>query len=581
MTNEEIARLLEIVAELYDISGENPFKARAYLRAAQSIRLLPSDIETVFKSQGLESIPGVGKSISKQIEEYLKSGRMPILEELSAKIPVEIIELTKIPHVGPKTAKILFQNYGILTVEDLKEALFTGKLKEVRGISSKTLKKIKDVVLKKKVVFHRMLLSEAEELASRVVSFFKRRHPEILIVPAGSLRRGKETVGDLDFVVSGGSVRQALKEFTNETRGSSTEIEGEEVFRITGPSNVSYDFLVSEKENLGSALVHLTGSKEHNIELRRLAKKLGGKLTHEGFFYPDGKAVRFSTEEDLYRFFGLQFIPPELREGGDEIELARKGLIPALIENSDLKGDLHVHSDWSDGSASLEELADVAAHLGFEYLAVCDHAKRLMVARGLSTEEIEVRNSAIDEINKRFNGRFRLLKGIELNIDKDGKVDYEIELLSSFDFCIASLHWNLSQAGEEITERLLKAMKNPYVDGIGHPTTRLLMRRPEADIDFKKVFELAAETGTFFEINAFPDRLDLPPNLVRLAKSYGVKFFIGTDSHSLSHLNLVKYGIITARRGLLTKKDVINTLPVDDLIYEVKKRRAERMKRYG
>lgn len=581
MTNEEVARLLETISELYEIVGENPFKARAYLRAAQSIRSLPENIVRYVSEGKLENIPGIGKSIAEQVKEFLKTGSMPVLEELKKKVPLELVSLLQVPYVGPKTARILYENLGITNVEDLKEAVLTGKIKEVKGIGSKTIQKIKKALLSKEIFTQRLLLNEAEEIANRVVSFLTQSNFQTKVVPAGSLRRGKETVGDIDFVVYGKDARKAIKALAREIKGEEVFVEGEEIIRLSGKSGLQLDFLLTEKEKFGASLVHLTGSKEHNIRLRQMAKKMGGRLTHEGYYDAHGNLKKFSTEEELYEFLGLSWIPPELREDSGEIEAAQKREIPELLELREIKGDLHIHSDWSDSSASIIELADIAFHLGYEYIAITDHAKRLAVARGLLVDEIEARNKIIDEVNAGFGGRFYVLKGIELNIGKDGEVDYDEEILKKFDFCIASLHWSLAQSRKETTERIIKAMQNPYVDAIGHPTTRLLLRRQEADIDFEEVFSVARETKTFFEINSFPDRLDLPPRLIRLAKKYGIKFVIGTDAHAVAHLSFIKYGVLNARRGWLSADDVLNTLPARKVIEEINKRRTERMKLNG
>ncbi|MCX7832130.1 MAG: DNA polymerase/3'-5' exonuclease PolX [Actinobacteria bacterium] len=581
MTNEELAKKLETLSELLEITGENPFKAKAYLKAAQSIRAIPEDIRSLVRKGELEALPGIGKSISQQIQKYVEEGRLPLLEEIQKKIPIEIVELLKIPHIGPKTAKILFDQFGISNISDLKEALFTGKIKEARGISSKTLSKLRAALSNKELSYERMLLNEAEELSYRIREFFGKYHPEVNLMIAGSLRRGKETVGDLDFLIFGADSGKALSHFIKRTGNTSSVVEGEEITRVIDDKGVQFDFLITTEEKKGAALLHLTGSKEHNIRLRQIAKSSGNRLTHEGIFLKNGKLLTFSSEEELYEFLGLHYIPPELREDWGEIEAAKNGTLPKLLCSKDIKGDLHIHSDWSDSSASLEDLAYIAEHMGYEYISVTDHAKRLMVARGLTLEQLKARNEAIDEINEKYAGKIVLLKGIELNIDKDGQVDYEESVLKEFDFCIASLHWGLSSDRDKITERLIKVMQNPYVDAIGHPTTRLLLKRPEADIDFERVFEEAAKTGTLFEINSFPDRLDLPPRLIRLAKRYGVKFIIGTDSHSVSHLPLIKYGVTTARRGWLEKSDILNTFSLNELKDEIKKRRIERMKRYG
>lgn len=581
MTNEELARKLETLSELLEITGENPFKAKAYLKAAQSIRAIPEDIRSLVRKGELEALPGIGKSISQQIQKYVEEGRLPLLEEIQKKIPIEIVELLKIPHIGPKTAKILYDQFGISNVSDLKEALFTGKIKEARGISSKTLSKLKAVLSSKELSYERMLLTEAEELSYRVKEFFSRHYPEVNLMIAGSFRRGKETIGDLDFVIYGADSGKALDEFVKNTKETASVVEGEEITRIIDQKGIQFDFLVTSEERKGAAYVHLTGSKDHNIRLRQIAKSFGNRLTHEGIFLENGKLLTFSSEEEVYDFLGLDYIPPELREDWGEIEAAKEGTLPKLVCSKDIKGDLHIHSDWSDSSATLEDIAYIAEHMGYEYVSITDHAKRLMVARGLTLEQLNARNEAIDEINKKYAGKLVLLKGIELNIDKDGKVDYDETVLKEFDFCIASLHWGLSSDREKMTERLIRAMQNPYVDAIGHPTTRLLLKRPEADIDFERVFEEAANTGTLFEINAFPDRLDLPPRLIRLAKRYGIKFIIGTDSHAVSHLSLIKYGVVTARRGWLEKGDILNTLSLVELNEEIKRRRFERMRRYG
>jgi DNA polymerase (family 10) len=581
MTNEEVANILDAIAELLEILGKNRFKAAAYRRAAQSVRMLSDPLSRYISNGSLEKIPGIGRSIGFQIRNAILTGKMPLYEALIERFPEELFNLLNVPGIGPKTAKTIYDNLGIKSVEELRQAVYDGSIRKVRGIGAKTVSKLKDFFKEGISDFYRLLLPDAEKAFQRFELELSRLAPSLKAVPAGSLRRRKETIGDIDLIVVSENIDEVNQILSSSNFFETVSMTDKNRLMARGKNGVNYDILVSGEASFGSSLVSFTGSREHLSQIKRIALQKGLVLEKGVLRNKDGKIVPLASEEEVYDYLGLQFIPPELREGWGEVQAAFEKSLPQLLSLSDIKGDIHVHSIWSDSSASIEEIAYAGAELGYEYIVVSDHAKRLRVARGLTIDEISERNEEIEILNRKLSGRIKILKGIELNIDREGGVDYPSELLEKFDLCIASLHWNLDMEEEEMTERLLRAMENPYVDVIGHPTTRLLPKRAQARIDFERVFKKALDTKTIFEINAFPDRLDLPPRLIKQAVQTGIKLLIGTDAHAVSHLTLMRHGVDIARKGWATKKDVLNTLSLEDFLKEIRERRSHRKRNSG
>ncbi len=572
-TNAEIAQIFEEISEMLDVIGESPFRVAAYQKAANAIRSQPEKIVDLFFQGKLREIRGIGESIALKIAELIETGELKYYEDLKKKIPPSVLKLMQVPGIGPKKARVLYEELNIQSVDDLEKAVKERKLEKLRGFGPKTEENIERGIAIYRQGQERLLLSEALPLAEEIVSQLKEIKEIEQASPAGSLRRLKETIGDIDILIATSDPNTAGKKILELSQVREVVAAGETKISVRTQSGLQVDFRLVETEIYGAALQYFTGSKEHNIKLREMAKKKGWKISEYGLFeVASGKRLANREEEEIYQFFGLPLIPPPLREDRGEIEAALEGKLPRLIQLSDIKGDLHVHSVYSDGTARLEELALEAIKMGYSYLAVCDHAQRLRVARGMTPEEVEKRLKEIEKINQRYP-EVKLLSGVELNIENDGTVDYPAELLSSFDVVSASVHWGFGQTREEITYRTLKAIENPYINIICHPTGRIINKRPPFEIDLPEVFKLAAESGTFLELNSYPDRLDLKDEHLMVAKKeYGCKFAIGTDAHGLAHLANIRYGVATAQRGWLERQDVLNCYPLDELLNLLKEK---------
>lgn len=573
MTNEEIAQILENIAELLEILGENSFKVRAYQKAAASIRLLENPVRELVEKGNLDDIPWVGKSISETVKEIVTTGKSTVYEKLVSKIPASVAQLTKVPGIGPKTAKLLYENLGVIDIEGLKRVVEDGSIKKVKGIGVKTREVLEKSLFLKEEEKTKNLLPEAEVIAERLVTMLKNLPLVEKVHVAGSLRRMTDTVESIDLVIQSKNPEKALEDFvrTYQIGDLILKDDNQIVFNFEGSFKVN--LLVVRPENAGAALIVHTGSKEHVERLKELAQKKGLKLSSEGLTdVKSGKDISCSTEKDIYKKLGLEYIPPFLRENRGEIEAAQEQRLPDLVRMEDIKADLHIHSIWSDSSATVEEIAEVCIALGYQYIAITDHAKRLKVAGGIEEEEIYERINAIRKQNDKFKNKLKILCGIELNIDKDGLLDYTDEILKSFDFVIASIHWGFPSEEEKITRRIIKAMENPYVHALGHPTGRLLLRRPPYIFNKEEVFRIASETNTAIEINAYPDRLDLTAELCREAwEKYGIKFCIGTDAHALKHLPYIRYGVGVAKRAWLPSEAILNTYPPEEFLELIKK----------
>jgi len=565
MKNKEIAEMFFTIADLLDIKGEIPFKTRAYRIAAQTIADLDEDIEKLVREKKLEELPGIGKAIAKKITEYVETGHLEFYEKLKKEIPVGILELLEIPSLGPKKVATLYNKLGIKTVEELKKACEKGKLRDLDGFGEITERNILRGIKLMEKTQGRFLLNLAYENGVRYIDFLKQLSSVNKISIAGSLRRMKETIGDIDILVSSKSPEEVMNHFVEYPKVKQILVKGKTKTSVILEDGIQVDLRVVEEKSFGAALQYFTGSKDHNVILRGIAIKKGFKLNEYGLFEKDtDKYIAGRTEEEVYRKLGLPYIPPELRENRGEIEAGLEDKLPNIIEYNDIKGDLHVHSIWSDGVNSIETIAIEAKKLGYKYIGISDHSQSLHIARGLSEEQVLEKIEEIRRLDDKIDG-IRILCGTECDIKQDGSLDYPNSLLKKFDFVIAGIHMGFKMTQEEATSRTIKAMENEYVTIIAHPTGRLIGRREPFDLDMDKIFEKAVETNTYLEINAFPDRLDLNDVNCKRGKEYGVKFVINTDAHSIIHLPYIKYGVATARRGWLERKDVINTMSLKDL----------------
>lgn len=562
MNKWEIAQIFYEIADLLDILGENPFKARAYRKAAHVLESTLLDIAELSAEGRLQEVPGIGDALAKKIKELVETGNLNYYEELKKKIPPSTRQLLMIPGVGAKTARLLFRELNITSLEELKEAAREQRLQGLPGIGEKTreaiLQGLKELVGERP----KWLLSFAFAAAGEVASFLNRIPGVVEVSVAGSLRRGKEMVEALDFVASGTGPEDVASAFTRAPFVQEV-VAGKAPTAVTTKWGIQANLLAVRPEQFASALQYLTGSRAHNNCLQEIARKRGWKLDKYGIDLGE-RIVTPKSEEDLYQLLEMPYIPPELREGQGEIEAALAGSLPLLIETGDIKGDLHVHSNWSDGANSIEEIALAARERGYSYLAITDHSRSLRVARGLDEERLCRQRLEIESINRMFDD-FQLLAGIEVDILPDGSLDFDDDILEEMDVVIASIHSGFKQDRDTLTSRIIAAIRNEHVDIIGHPSGRLLGRRGSYQIDMERVLDAAAETGTALEINASPDRLDLNDHYIRLGKERGVRFSINTDAHGRHCLADMRYGVLTARRGWAEKEDIINTMPLSEL----------------
>jgi len=562
--NKEIARLFYRIADALEIKGETGFKVIAYQKAARILEDLTQDVAELVASSKLADIPGIGKGMAEKIEEYLKTGKIKRYEEVMKDVPEGLLQLLEIPGLGGKTIHLMHKELKVQNLEDLKRVIEDGSLEKLYGMGKKKVENIKKGIELFEHAQERMPIYEAMTIAEEVIEYLKGAPGISHISTAGSLRRMKETVGDIDILATGKDGQKIIKYFVKHPKTVQVLAEGDtkgSILLETELGERQVDLRIVEESSFGAALQYFTGSKAHNIKLRGLAKDKGLKISEYGVFRGE-KKIAGKTEEEVYGVFGLPVFPPEMREDRGEIELALQGQLPPIIDPKDIKGDLHVHSNWSDGVLSLEELVEHGQKLGYSYLAVCDHSQAAKYAHGLSPERLEEQIKEIDKINKKLKN-FRLLKGIEVDILADGSIDLPDALLKKLDIVVASIH---SGFKKNVTERIISALKHPLVDIIGHPTGRLISGREGYDVDIDKVIEAAAEYGKILELNAYYDRLDLDEFNLKKAKEKGVLIAIGTDTHYAHGFAMMRFGLGIARRAWLTKEDAINTLPLDKLL---------------
>ncbi|HDP97933.1 MAG TPA: DNA polymerase/3'-5' exonuclease PolX [bacterium] len=553
MKNQEIADIFSTIADILEIQNENQFKVNAYRKAARALTDLNVDIEQLQQQDQLSSIPGVGKAIAKKIDQYLNTGKIQKYEELISEFPKGLLELLKIQNLGPKTIALAAKKLNVQNLDDLLVVIENGSLSKLPGMGEKKVQKIKagvDYYLSSR---GNILISQALTVAEEIVRHLaETSNPEDISI-AGSIRRMKETVHDIDILVASKQPKSCIKNFVDFKGVREVIAAGETKASIRRTDGSQVDLRVVSPENFAAALLYFTGSKAHNVKLRSLAKNKSLKINEYGVFKNDRK-IATDSEEDIYRKLGLSWIAPELREDRGEVELAEENRLPVLINREDILGDLHVHSNYSDGHHSIESMAESAAAMGYQYIAICDHSKSANYANGLSAEKLEQQIKEIDSLNQRFDN-FKILKGAEVDILPDGALDFPDNLLQQLDIIVASIH---SAFNQNPTERILTAMNNSYVDIIGHPTGRLINQRQGYDVDLAKVVEKAQQKGIALELNAHPLRLDLNDVDAKMAKDSGIKIAINTDAHATKDLNFIEFGIGVARRAWLEKNDVLN-----------------------
>lgn len=572
MKNREIAKIFNEIADLLEIKGENPFRVRAYRRAAQNIDGLPQNIEDI-KKEDLLKIPGIGQDLAGKIEEYLKTGKIQAHLELKEEVPEGLLTLLSVPGLGPKTAKLLYERLKIKDIDELERLALEHKIAGLPGIKEKTEQNILKGIEMLKRGKERQPLGRVLPIAIDMLEQLKKSAPIDRIDLAGSLRRWKDTIRDIDILATSEHPKEVMKAFVHLPHVKEVLMQGPTKSSIITYENIQVDLRVVEKESYGAALAYFTGSKAHNIRIREMAMKKGLKINEYGIFREsDNRKIGGDDESDIYDALGLPFIPPELREDQGEIEAALEGRLPELIDIKDIKGDLHVHSKWSDGSYNFEQLVDAAKKKGYSYIAITDHSKGLGVAKGLTGQRLLEQKKEIEKINASLKD-FRIIHGVEVDIRSDGSLDIDDDTLKELDIVVASIHSGFKQPRKQLTYRLVSAMKNPYVSIIAHPTGRLIGERDPYDIDMDEILEVAKKTGTALEINAYPLRLDLNDIYAKRAKEMGIPIVISTDTHLLTHYDYMNYGVHIAKRGWLTKKDVLNTLDIKDLLKRLKPHR--------
>ena len=564
MRNAEIAEVFSQIATLLEIKGEDPYRVRSYQRAAEMIANLTEELSAIRERGELLAIPGVGSSTAGKITELLDTGQCTQHQELLREIPETLFDVLRIPGVGPKTGKLVWEKLGIATVEALEEAARGGLVRKLPGMGEKTEQEILRGIGHLREYARRTNLGVAWEMARVIMGQLRACAPVDRMEAAGSLRRMKETIGDIDILITSDRPEEVMDCFVGLEQVVEVLAHGPTKSSVLTEAGVQADLRVVAPESWGAALQYFTGSKQHNVKLRDVAVRAGFKLNEYGVFRVKGKAeerVGGEREEEMYAALGLPMMPPELREDLGEIGAAREGRLPALIELSDIRGDLQMHSTWSDGHDTIAGMARAAKALGYKYIAITDHSVSETVANGLSVERLRDRRAEIEKARKAVSG-IAILEGTEVDIKRDGSLDYPDEVLAELDFVLASVHSGFKMDREAMTRRIVKALENPYVDALGHPTGRLIGKREPYEVDMEEVLQAVARLGVAVEINAYPDRLDLKDVHARRAKELGVKLLINTDAHSADQLEMMHFGVATARRGWIEAKEVLNTLPL-------------------
>jgi len=572
MKNSDIATVFENIADLLDLKGDNKFKIRAYARAAQVIHHLPEEMELMHEEgKDLQDIAGIGDAIAKKSVELITTGKLKFYEDLKAEFPQGIINLLDIPGIGPKTAYRLATELNVGSVDQLEQAIKDGRVASLERMGEKTAANILHSIQVFRRKDRRIPLGEALPVVEEILDSLRHIAGVKNLMPAGSLRRFKETVGDIDMMGTADDTESVIQAFVKLPQVREVLSQGPTKASVILPKGLQADLRMVEHEDFGSLLQHFTGSKEHNVALRTRSQKQGLSLSEYGITdVKTGKVEKFADEESFYNFLGLQYIPPEIREDMGEIALAEKNAIPRLIEVGDIKGDLHVHTVSSDGNDTLEDMVGAAKALGYEYLAITDHSSGRNITSDKKIERLAGQIAEIKRLNKTNMGIY-LLTGVEVDIRADGSLDLPDEVLAELDIVVASVHSSFLQDRATMTERIIGAIRNPHVDIIAHPTTRKIGEREPVDVDLEAVFLAAAANGKALEINAMPDRLDLKDLHAYRARELGVMLAICTDSHAAWHLNMMRFGAGVARRAWCQSKDILNTMPLNDLLKFLKR----------
>lgn len=568
MTNREIVAMFATVADMLSIRGDQIHRILAYRRASESLEALGRDIQQVYEAGELTAIPGIGKTLAEKIEEMLTTGELDFYNRLSQEIPPSLVEMLKVDGLGPKRVKQVYETLGITSLAELTTAANEGKLRDLPGLGAKSeAKLVKAIAALARHGDDRTPLGEAWPMAQEILAELEALSGVKKTAVAGSLRRMRESIGDVDLLVAAEDAGPIMEYFVNMPRVESISGQGPTKSSVVLHNGMQVDLRVLPEARWGTLLSYFTGSKNHNVRLRELALKKGLSLNEHAFTPEDGgDEIICATEAEVYKTLGLPYIPPTLREDGGEIEAALNGRLPQLIQQDDIVADLHMHSTWSDGKMSILEMAKAAQAQGLHYIVITDHSQSLGIANGLTIERLRQQAAEVREADEAMGPDFRVLHGTEMEIRADGSLDFPDEVLAELDFVIASLHVSLNQPREQIMTRLMTALNNPHVDMIAHPTGRLLPDRPGADVDMETMLQTAVATHTIVEINANPSRLDLKDSHVRRAVDLGVKLAINTDAHHVDHFNLRHYGVATAQRGWATAQDIVNTWPVEKLL---------------
>ncbi|MBN2197607.1 DNA polymerase/3'-5' exonuclease PolX [Candidatus Wolfebacteria bacterium] len=576
MNNRKLAKIFHEIALYLEMQNQKiDFRPQAYEKAAINLETLSEDVEFIYKKEGLKGlikIPSIGKNIAEKIEEYLKTGKVKTYQKLKKEMPVNIEELSGVEGIGPKKIKTLYKKLKIKNLKDLEKAIKTEKIRNLPNFGLKTEQNILESIQFLKRNTGRFLLGEILPKIYEIINKLKKLKEVKMISEAGSIRRRKETAGDIDILLASPNPKKVINYFVSLSEVSKIWAQGPTKASIHSKEGFDIDLRVLPEKQFGSALQYFTGSKEHNIVLRKLAINKNLKLNEYGLFRGK-KLIAGKTEKEIYQALKMDYPEPELRENTGEIEAAIKGKLPKIINHKDIKGDIHCHSNWNGGENSIEEMATEAIKIGYQYIGIADHTKFLKIENGLDEKQLEKRDKEIDKINKKFQKsglKFRILKGCEANIMPDGSIDIKNNALAKLDFVIAGVHSQLKMPKEKMTQRIIKAMENPNIDIIAHPTGRLLMRRNEYEFDFNEILKTAKRTNTVLEINSSPERLDLKDVYIKKAKEAGIKMIINTDSHHKKHLCFMEYGVAQARRGWAEKKDIINCYPAEKMLKMLK-----------
>ncbi len=566
LSNQQLADTFTLIGDLLEIKGEVIYKILAYRKAAESLENLGRDAHELWRAGKLNEIPGVGKAISEKMDELLSTGKLEFLEKLKREVPPTLVELLRVPDLGPKKAAMFWKQLGVTDLAGLEAAAREGKLRTLPGMGEKSEARVLAGIEALSRRTDRIPIGRAWPLAQELLEFL-RALPGVKAAEAGgSFRRRRETVGDLDLLAAAPEAGPVMEAFTTHPQVLRVKGSGETKSSVEMRGGLNVQLWVHPPERWGTALVYATGSKDHNVRLREMAVKKSLSLSEHSFLKPDESEILCGTEEEVYAQLGLPWIPPELREDRGEIQAARKGKLPELIEREDLLSELHSHSTWSDGRLSIEEMARAARERGYRILAVTDHSASLGVTGGLTPERLEQQRGEIDAVQRRLGDSILLLQGAEVEIRADGSLDFPDEVLEKLDIVIASLHVSLRQPRERVTERLLNAIRHPHVDLIGHPTGRLIPDREGADLDMEAVLKAAAESGVALEISAHPARLDLDDIHARRAAEMGIPLSLNTDAHSPADMDLIHFGLSQARRGWVEPEQVINTWQPERLL---------------